>query len=235
MTALRRSARRTVDLTARPTAGMTARLSACVSALLAVTACGIPYDDAPRALPPREVPVPTTVDSPVAEPEGDVSVALYFVREGQVELVPRAVDRPVGTAELVELLVRGPARDELAAGLISVVPRTLTVEEVAPAGSTVVITLGGPDSAVQDIPPLAFAQIVATVTPQRAAGVRFRHGDDDLPVPQGDGSLTAAPVSRADYVQLITAPATPSAVPSPPPSAAGTAPLPSAPAEPPPA
>jgi hypothetical protein len=212
------------------------RTAACATVLVAVTACGIPYDDEPRALEPREVPLPTSLDSPVADPDGDVTVGLYFVREGQVELVPRAVEGPVDTAELVELLVRGPAPEEKAAGLISVVPPALTVEDVTTAGSTAVLTLGGPDSEVQDIPPLAFAQIVATVTPRRAAGVRFRLRGRDLAVPQGDGSLTAAPVSRLDYRQLITA-APPSESPS---AAAGGAsgagpPPPTPPAEPPPA
>ena len=61
---------------------------------------------------------------------------------------------------------------------------------------------------------LAYAQIVATLTPARASGVRFRLDDTALRVPREDGSLTEQPLARQDYAGLsgaVPASPTPSA------------------------
>ena len=196
-------------------------IAAGVTALL-LPACGVPHDDAPRALQPQEVPYFSPRSSPVPDPAGNGRVGLYFVRDDEVVLTPRQVEQPTPTPELLELLLAGPAPEEQEAGLISVIPSTVTVEDVSTVGSTAVVTLGGPDSEVLRLQPLAYAQIVATLTPHRASGVRFRLGAADLRVPRGDGSLTDAPLSREDYEQLLGPPVTPSGepAPAPPPSPA---------------
>ena len=190
-----------------------------VLVVIVLAACGVPRDDAPRALEPGEVPYASPRSSPVAEPAGDTRVTLHFVRGDDVVRTPRTVEQPADTPELLELLLAGPTPEEREAGLVSVIPSTVTVEDVSTVGTTAVVTLGGPDSEVLRLQPLAYAQIVATLAPHRASGVRFRLNDADLRVPRGDGSLTDAPLSRDDYEGLLgpeVAPA-PAETPAPPP------------------
>ena len=186
------------------------RLAAGLAVLL-LTACGVPQDDAPRA-----VQAPFGVPSATAAPDGvgPGRVALYFVRDGEVVLTTRPVRASTPTPDLLDLLFAGTSADERDAGLVSFIPANLTLEEFAVQGGTAVLTLGGPDEEVQRIPPLAYAQIVATLTPHRAQGVRFRLDDADLPVPRSDGSLTDAPLGREDYADLIAAPASAAPTPS---------------------
>lgn len=187
------------------------RRAAAGLALLLLTACGVPQDDGPRALVARD-PVPST--SPVADPAGEGRVGLYFVRNGQVVLATRPVRTSTPTPELVKILFAGTAPEERAAGLISVIPATLVVEDVEVSGGTAVVTLSGPDTEVQRTQALAYAQIVATLTPNRVSGVRFRLRDADLPVPRADGSLTDAPLDRDDYASLLAVPSTAGPTPS---------------------
>ena len=185
-------------------------------AVLLLPACGVPQDDRPRALEPREVPFASPTESPPAESVGDRQVDLGFVRDEAVVLSTRTVEDPRTTEEVLELLFAGPSPDENASGLSSFLPSTVTVEEVEVADGTAVVTLDGPDdSEVLRLQPLAYAQIVATLTPGRATGVRFRLDGTDLRVPREDGSLTDQPLSRRDYASLLA----PSAPVAPTPSA----------------
>jgi hypothetical protein len=192
------------------------RRRAAVAGLLLVLlpGCGVPQDDQPRALEPREVPFASPTDSPVAEVVGDREVALGFVQDGTVVLSSRTVEDPRTAEEVLDLLFAGPSPDEFADGLSSLLPPTVTVEDVEVVDRTAVVTLGGPDSEVLRLQPLAYAQVVATLTPARASGVRFRLDDTDLRVPRGDGSLTDQPLARRDYADLLGPPGTPAPTPS---------------------
>ena len=197
-----------------------------VLAVLLVAGCGVPQDDEPRALEPQDVPFASAGPSAVDDPEGTGRVGLYFVRDGQVVPTSRRVENAVTTPELVRLLFRGPASPEFDEGLGSVIPATLSVDDVVVQDGTAVVTLAGPRSEVRLMQPLAYAQIVATLTPQRVGGVRFRLDGRDLRVPRGDGSLTSVPLRRDDYAQLLV----PSPAPAVPASSAPASPAPSAPA-----
>jgi hypothetical protein len=186
-----------------------------LSVLLLLSGCGVPEDDLPRALTPAEVPFASPTDSPPAASVGDRQVSLGFVRQGSVVITSRTVDEPRTTQEVLELLFAGPSVDENAAGLSSLLPLTVTVEDVEMVDGTAVVTLDGPDDSEVRLAPLAYAQIVATLTPSRATGVRFRLDDTDLRVPREDGSLTDRPLSRRDYAGLLS----PSAAVAPTPSA----------------
>ena len=96
-------------------------------ALLLVAACGVPQDDSPRALEPREVPFASPTESPPAESVGDRQVDLGFVRDESVVLSTRTVEDPRTTEEVLELLFAGPSPDERAGGLSSLLPSTVTV------------------------------------------------------------------------------------------------------------
>jgi hypothetical protein len=188
---------------------------AALAAVLVLPGCGVPQDDSPRALQPREVPFASPTDSPVADAVGDRQVDLYFVREQSVVVSSRTVEDPRTTAEVLELLFAGPSPDERAAGLSSLLPPTVTVEDVDVVDGTAVVTLDGPDdSEVLRLGPLAYAQVVATLTPERATGVRFRLDDTDLRVPREDNSLTNQPLSRRDYAGLLAPSTTGAPTPS---------------------
>lgn len=166
--------------------------------------CGVPQDAAPRALDPAKAPAGALPSpSTLPEPVGDDRVALYFVRDGQLVPVTRPVPQVTSVEPLLELLFAGPTRPEQEAGATSLIPSGLSVEKVERQDGTVVVTLKGTQDDQSRPQVLAFAQIVATLTPERASGVRFRLDGADLPVPRGDGSLTDAPVSRSDYVNLL--------------------------------
>ena len=197
-------------------------LTLLVAVVLATASCGVPRDERPRALTAAEVPLVSRTPTPAPDEAGEDRVQLYFVRDGQVVPTSRGVDGPTTLSQLVELLLGGTSQEERDAGLLSVIPSTLTVEDVRVQGRTAVLTLDGPDSEVQRTQPLAYAQIVATLTPGRVDGVRFRLDGRDLDVPQGDGSLSDGPVSRDDYASLLAPPpaaATPASPPGPSPSA----------------
>jgi hypothetical protein len=194
--------------------GATPAVAGLLAGLL-LSGCGVPQDEQPRALEPQEVPFASSTESPVAEEVGDRPVALHFVRDGSVVLSSRTVqDRPT-TEQVLELLFAGPSPDERDAGLLTFLPSTVTVQEVEITDGTAVVTLGGPDdSEVLRLQPLAYAQIVATLTPDRVSGVRFRLDDTDLRVPREDGSLTSEPLARRDYAGLLGPPATAAPTPS---------------------
>jgi hypothetical protein len=181
-----------------------------------LSGCGIPTEDAPRALDPADAPLRVFQDVAPA-PEGDGRVALYFVRNDLVVLQPRAVERSQDIDGLLDLLLEGPTPEQVAAGTRSAIPTTFEVEdvEVGPDG-VAVVSLGGGASLTTD--PLGFAQVVATLTaPGRAEAVRFRLDGEDLRVPRGDGSLTTEPLRRRDYEALLNLPSpapSPSASPS---------------------
>ncbi len=191
-----------------------------LAAVVLLVGCGVPQDDAPRALDPAQAPAGAQGRATaVPEPAGNARVILYFVRNGEVVQVIRQVPQPTSVEPLLDLLFAGPTAAEKAAGASSLIPSSLTVLRVEQQGENAVVTLSATDEQVRP-EMLAYAQIVATLTPERAAGVRFRRDDADLPVPRADGSLTDAPVSRLDYLTLLAADPLPtvSAPPAPQPS-----------------
>lgn len=170
--------------------------------LLLLTGCGVPTDDRPRALDPADAPFTAPTPAPVGDPTGPGRVALYFVEEGRIVLKTRAVQRSTPVPELLELLLAGPTPEEVADGTTTLTG-SLAVESLVVEGTTGVVTLGETQDQASDTQPLAFAQVVTTLTARgRLTGVRFRRGDTDLRVPRGDGELTAEPLDRFDYLEL---------------------------------
>lgn len=189
------------------------RLAALTVALL-ITGCGIPADPAPRALDPAQAPF--SRNAPAVDPVGPGRIALYFVRDGKAVLTIRPVRQSTPVPQLLDLLLTGPTPSELAAGITSLIPTTMTIKGIDVQAGVGVITLDGPAGQLSQ--PLAFAQIVATLTsPGRLSGVRFRVAGEDLGVPRGDGSLSAEPLNRTDYAELLE-------TASPGPSPSGSAP-----------
>ena len=182
---------------------------------LALTGCGVPTDEEPRALDAAEAPFQVFSSTAPPVPSGDGRVALYFVRDDRVVLQTRAVERSTDVDALIELLLEGPTPQQVEAGIRSALPTTFSVQDVEVGRNGVaVVTLGGESTQISTSP-LGFAQVVATLTaPGRARTVRFRLDGEDLPVPRGDTSLTEEPVGRSDYAKLLAL-ATPALTPPP--------------------
>ena len=180
-------------------------LAAICAGLL--TGCGVPQDDEPRALDPAEAPFQIFPEQAPAVPTGDDRAALYFVRDDRVVLQSRQVEAPLDAAGVLDLLLEGPTPGQVEQGISSALPTTFTVEDVELSRNDVaVVTLGGSSTQIS-ASPLAFAQVVATLTaPGLARSVRFRLDGEDLPVPRGDASVTEAPVDRRDYAELLAPP-----------------------------
>jgi len=176
--------------------------------------CGVPQDSAPRLLdsPSSPFALPGSSPAPVPDDQGAATgsgqqLALYFVRDGRLEQTIRPTATAASLPVLIQALLGGPTTGELESGLTSVIPATLTVEDVSLEQETAVVALGGPQEQISSAQPLAFAQIVTTLTQSPSvSGVRFRLDDVDLPVPRADGLLSEAPLRRSDYVDLIGEP-----------------------------
>ena len=191
------------------------RAAAALIAAGLLTGCGVPSDEAPRALDASSAPFRFYEVQP-SPGSGEGRVALYFVRGDRVVLQTRAVERSTSIEELLDLLLEGPTPEQVEAGTQTALPTALSFEDVRVGSNGVaVVTLGGGTQVGTS--PLGFAQIVATLTaPGRAGAVRVRLDGEDVRVPRGDASLTDEPVDRDDYAELL---ALASAAPSPSPSA----------------
>ena len=195
---------------------MRRRTAALALAALALTAgCGVPQDDGPRALDPSAAPFRAYVPEAAPEPQGDRPVALYLVRADRLQRTERRIETPAPSRVLRQLL-EGPTSQELAAGLTTAIPASVTLEGLQMQSDIAVVSLAGlQQEQVRTDQLTAFAQIVATLDDLPGIeGVRFRSGGADLEVPRGDSSLTDGPLKAADYAELLVPPA-PEAAPTP--------------------
>lgn len=187
-----------------------------ITALAALTSCGISPDAAPR-------PLPESVQSPGATPEPAPSVSesplnelpLWFVREGAIAQVARDREGFPDPQERLDLLAIGPTEEETAAGLrtavVSVVtgePLTTTaldvglIVEVEPGEIAVIL-----DPTFGDLPPdeqqLVLAQVVSTLAVDGTSAIVFVDPEGNrLGVPLPDGRLAEGSVTPEDYESL---------------------------------
>lgn len=200
----------------RALAGLAAGLA------VVLTGCGVPQDDAPRALDRDGAPFGIFASESVAPPQGELQAELWFVQGSQAVPVRRSLEAPGSPMQVVEQLLRGPTEDELAAGLSTSIPSSLTLSDVTVDDGIAVVTLEG---LTEQVRVEAYAQIVATLDGRPGIeGVRFRDEDGDVDVPNGDGVLGGGAVTRDDYAVLLGLEPAPTgssaaAVPPPPPPA----------------
>lgn len=215
-------ANESVSVSARPGPAVRAVCSVLVL-LLALAGCGVSREDAPRALAAGQVPFSLASEAP--QPQfGLGQVGLYFVRDGKVTLAIREVTDSTPTSELIQLLLEGPLPSEQTLGytteLVGVRLAGVAAPEPAAEGATEMpqgVAVVSLESVDKKLTPTAVAQIVATLAPNRASGVRFELDGTKLQVPRGtESELDATPLDRADVSSLLAdaALATPSPVAS---------------------
>ena len=175
--------------------------------LLLCAGCGVPSQDSPKLARDESVPfglldsnAPTLV--PPATAVSAATVSLCFISDDALAVTQRALDPPVSLDDVVAALGElPPGADDLRT---AVGPPSI-VSEVRLAGGVVQVDLAPEVSALGGTNQLlAVAQLVCTLTARPGIGqVAFTLGQAPVEVPRGDGSLTADPVSRDDYAELL--------------------------------
>lgn len=174
--------------------------------LLVLAACGMPRSAAPQAIPPSSVPFgllnshPATASPNPVGPVGHV----YFVHNNQLVAVGRRIPGIDPPAELVRSLLDGPKTAETSAGLSTAIPSRTGLLSLDLEGTVAIVDLthqfgnvSGSDEVV------AVAQIVYTVTTSAfIQAVEFSINGKRVEVPDGSGSLSLRPRTRAEYRTL---------------------------------
>ncbi|GAA2631654.1 hypothetical protein Adu01nite_27200 [Paractinoplanes durhamensis] len=174
-----------------------------LAAVLLLGGCGVPVDSEPRDLTAPALPFGSS--GPARDQLGTAVERLYLVRDGELSRVIRQVPAPRTPAQMVQDLLAGPTAKEHEDGLSSALS-TMQVEGITVVQRRAVIAIGetaGQGARSDEI--LAYGQIVCTLTSQGAevGTVAFTSDGRQLGVPRGDGSLSADPLTIADYAGLI--------------------------------
>lgn len=181
------------------------RAAAALAFAVVLTGCGLPSDNGPEIIDPSAVPgdlLATDGASPAPSEQG-LATTVFFVRDGRLAGRPRRVISDNVAAAAVRALLLGPSPKETATGIATAVPSNTRLISLDLTGSVASVDLSdefGTVGGSQQV--LAVAQIVYTLTASRSIGqVRFAIEGRPVEVPDGSGSLSTAPRTRADYPQ----------------------------------
>lgn len=184
-----------------------ARTVFAMGVMLLLTSCGVPSDGSPSSVSDDDLPASlrsalTTTTAPSTA--ADAFAAVYLIRDDQ--LAPVA-DLAAGSDldDVLALLQRGPTKAQARAGHRSAFTDVELIRDARVAGATATIDL---DPSFADLPHtdqiLALGQIVLTaVSYPGITKVRFTVDGEPTEVPTSDGTLTAAPLRRANYEALV--------------------------------
>lgn len=180
-----------------------------VAAMAVLSACGVPSDGRPRPLAANEVPfellTPTSSTSTTDLRVAVEDIVVHLVEGDHLVSVKRQVLAPPVLFRRMTALLQGVEAEEAALGLRTAVPvdtrlRKVGVDEAVATinVSSDLVGAGGQEQV------LAVAQLVFTATETSGVdGVRFQLEGRPIEVPRGDGTLTAAPLRRADFPALV--------------------------------
>lgn len=184
--------------------GAAAGVAAVVAVMTALAGCGIPADRDAREIEGQgsgresEFPAVPSVES------GSVSQRLFLVRDEALVTVVRWVPSQPTVDALVHDLVTGPTAAERARGMTSAVLGTDVVGPVRLAGGQATVQLATGSENVHSDEVLALGQLVCTLDSHpRVDGVSFVRDGKRVSVPRGDGTLSAGPLTTADYANLV--------------------------------
>jgi hypothetical protein len=178
---------------------ITRHLPGILAFCLLTGACGVPLDEAPRDL---DRPRPASGSSaPAPDCFGTAIERLCYVRDGRLVRAVRRVVSPPTARQMLDDLLAGPTRAEQQDGLSSALS-TMRIEGMTVTGRRAVVSISQPaQQPARSDEILAYGQIVCTLTNQgtEVGTVSFAGGSRPLGVPRGDGSLSTAPLTLADY------------------------------------
>jgi hypothetical protein len=183
-----------------------------VTLVVLAVACGVPSDDAPREIGAQNVPFSllaptagaTSTTLPAAREMSRVTIYLADAN-GKLVAVQRDVSAPGTVRKAIDALLHGPTTDEADTLHTAITSDTRLRRVSGPSDGLVTIDLSHELLDVtgkQQI--LALAQVVYTATSRRnVERVLFRVDGKPKEVPTGDGTLTAEPLDRLSYSELV--------------------------------
>ncbi|MGH2685480.1 MAG: GerMN domain-containing protein [Actinomycetota bacterium] len=184
-----------------------ATLIGAVVALL--VACGVPSEETPRDLAADSVQFDllapsSSTTSTTAPPDARRTVEIFLLRNEQ--LAPRDRQMPADTdpGDVIAELLIGPNDDERSRGFGTAIPDGTELIGHGLDDGTLTLNLTEELNTVQgELQTIAVAQMVFTATElDTVSGVRFQIEGTAVQVPQGDGTATSSPLTRADYPEL---------------------------------
>lgn len=179
------------------------RWLAGATAVVALTACGVQPDAAPRDLPEEERTI--AVDGGPSGSDASGANRIYLVAPGEERLL-RSVPRQAETrAELIEILLAGPNDEELAAQYSSFIPPSTELISARTQGQVLTIDVRGgiAELSGQNLAQ-ALAQIVYTANElDGVEAVQLRVDDEELAWPKASGETTSDPLRIYDYPNLV--------------------------------
>ena len=179
--------------------------------LAALTACGVPTHGSASKVKSKDVPfglLRKQGGSSASGDSGHEEALVYFAKNGRLVASSRRLAPPVTVQSVLRALDRGPNQVEIAAGLRSALPDQDPVSRISLSSGTARVDLARPFTALSSGDQIvALGQLVYTLTARPGVGlVRFTLLGRTTEVPRADGSLTAARVSRDDYLAIAPSP-----------------------------
>jgi spore germination protein GerM len=189
------------------------RLVVLVLAVVGLAACGVPGDSSPHELDAKSVPygllAPTAENTTTTQPSAFTAtsrVKIYLAdADGKLEAVTRQVTAPTTPAKAIVALLNGPSKDEADKLHSAITTDTKLLGIDGPADGLVTLDLSHhllDITGRQQI--LALSQVVYTVTELPSVDrVLFQIDGENVEVPNGNGTLTASPLGRLSYSDLL--------------------------------
>jgi len=181
-------------------------LVVCGLAVALLAGCGLPAEGAAREItPPSNAARALASRAPAIVDQGPVPQTLFLVRDDRLVPVIRYVRAAPTLDGLLQDLVEGPTEAEGDIGLTSALLGidVVTGIDLVDGGAVVHLAAALPGTGRND-EVLAYAQIVCTLTTRpEVSTVSFSRGGALTGVPRADGSLSDAPLSAADYQELL--------------------------------
>jgi spore germination protein GerM len=204
------------ETAARRAVALLAATAGIALAAGSMAGCGVPATSDPQVLSTTSVPYnllsnrPGTPTPSAGSTSGQFTAQVAFVDgDAHLRLLQRRVrdGRPAEiTQELLDQLRIGPSEIEHRSGLGSAIPSGAGLRVTQVADRVATIDLAGAEQVqAPDRIPLAVAQIVFTVTSvPTVSAVRLLRDGVPVDAPRPGGTLTSAPLTRQDYVSLLS-------------------------------
>lgn len=188
----------------RRRASVAAGLAAGLSLLLA--ACGVGLNASPNVVAKKDVPYGLLRPSPptsVSSTPGQYAT-IYLDGPGRLVAVARDLTPPVTIARVLRALADGPTSAEAAEGFKSPLSTAAPLSVVHSTSTTVVVGIATSfTSLAEQDQAVAVAQLVFTLTVfPGIESVEIRIDGKRAKVPTASGTLSAGPLTRADYATL---------------------------------
>jgi len=171
--------------------------AASLTVLAVLVGCGVPLDDAPRAISKTTTATTDTVPVTIS-PTGAPAVAVYFLNGERLQAVEYPVEGEATLGQALSFVLSAPP-DDGSADLRTSVPPGTRLRGVEVAGGLATIDLTGEIKDVSGSPQKeAFAQILFTALGfNEVQEVQFQIDGKPIDAPTDDGNL--ATVSADDY------------------------------------